>query len=413
MNETTDFLLRETLQQIKEGHKAFKSGAGKGDRARFQMVIESLLFAGERGYISEPKLHKSSRSGVNEYDRAVVEGGLTIEGQRWLQESSSRSTDLPVFDPGVEPTTFETRVFVNFQYGDFPTEASVQELVELLYNEPDWSVYYFFPTDGGPDSFIAQSCGSILMNKMERRYYKRPNSKNDFLHIEQREEYYWDWQREVVEKGPEYWRAPLQLASRKKQELEIAHKLYLEEQYREQEREKAEAVLAEDIENLRADFAVFKAETNRQAAGLQLEPLLNSLFRLFGLDPRKPFRIVGEQIDGSFALDNEVYLLEAKWEKDPLPEDPLLKFRGVIEGKSSFTRGVLIAINGISDQAKDAITRGKQPNFFVLDGEHLMKVLTKEVALPELLLQAQRILAEEGLVYVPYLELSKGSRSRS
>lgn len=31
------------------------------------------------------------------------------------------------------------------------------------------------------------------------------------------------------------------------------------------------------------------------------------------LQARAPFRLVGEQIDGSFQLGNETYLVEAKW----------------------------------------------------------------------------------------------------
>lgn len=125
--------------------------------------------------------------------------------------------------------------------------------------------------------------------------------------------------------------------------------------------------------------------SDRQAAGLSLERLLNVLFELEGLSPRAPFRVVGEQIDGSFVLDNEVYLLEAKWHADPSPEADLLVFRGKIEGKSAFTRGVFISLNGVSVPARDAITRGKQPNFFVMTGHDLMMVLSDAMGLPELL----------------------------
>jgi hypothetical protein len=46
----------------------------------------------------------------------------------------------------------------------------------------------------------------------------------------------------------------------------------------------------------------------------------------------------------------------------------LLVFRGKIEGKSTFTRGVFIALNDISIPARDAITRGKAPSFFLFRG---------------------------------------------
>jgi hypothetical protein len=149
---------------------------------------------------------------------------------------------------------------------------------------------------------------------------------------------------------------------------------------------------------------------DRAAAGFKLEMLLNRLFAMFDLAPRQPFRVVGEQIDGSFELNYEVYLVEAKWEKSPLPVADLYVFREKIEGKSPYTRGVLIALEGVSEPAKEAITRGKQPKFFVVNGHDLMMVLSEQIDLPEFLRQRQRLLAEEGLVVVPFGQLCAGSR---
>lgn len=165
------------------------------------------------------------------------------------------------------------------------------------------------------------------------------------------------------------------------------------------------------LEALKLEFLNLHTEPDRAKAGFALERLLNQLFGFFNLKPRQPFRVVGEQIDGSFELDHEVYLLEAKWERLPLSEAPLLVFRGKIEGKSSITRGVLISLNGISLAAKSAITQGKQPTFFVIDGHDLMMVLCGGVDLIEFLRQRRRLLGEEGLISVPFAEVWHGSRS--
>jgi hypothetical protein len=167
-----------------------------------------------------------------------------------------------------------------------------------------------------------------------------------------------------------------------------------------------------ELVRLNQEFLALHNIVNRQEAGLRFEKILNTLFHISNLAPREPFRIVGEQIDGSFELDHEIYIVEAKWEKSPLPEADLLVLRGKIEGKSSYTRGVFIAMNGITDPANQAITRGKQPNLFVVDGYDLVMVLSEQATLIELLRQRQRILAEEGLVFVPYTELWSGSRAR-
>lgn len=177
-------------------------------------------------------------------------------------------------------------------------------------------------------------------------------------------------------------------------------------------KETARSRRSTQLATLKDRFFALCGEPDRQKAGLALEKVLNELFALEGLAPREPFRVVGEQIDGSFDLDHETYLTEAKWEKNPLPEAPLLVLRGKIEGKSAYTRGVFIALNGISAEARLAITHGKQPTFFIVDGHDLTMVLSEEVALPDLFRQRRRILAEEGHVYVPYSELWSGSRSR-
>jgi len=160
------------------------------------------------------------------------------------------------------------------------------------------------------------------------------------------------------------------------------------------------------LRELKDEFLHLAGDSDRNAAGLALEKLLNRLFALFGLRPRQPFRVTGEQIDGSFEMDSEIYLLESKWEKDPLPEAPLLVFREKILSKSTFTRGVLVALSGVSTQARDAITRGKAPCFFIMDGYDLLKILSEEMSLSEFLRMRMRLLAEEGCVSIPFSELA-------
>jgi len=161
------------------------------------------------------------------------------------------------------------------------------------------------------------------------------------------------------------------------------------------------------LNQLKEDFFLLTAESDRSLAGLKLEKLLNRLFEIFGLQPREPFRVVGEQIDGSFQFDSHIYLMESKWEKHALPEADLLVFRGKIEGKSTFTRGVFIALNDISNPARDAITRGKAPSFFVMNGHDLLMILSEAMSLTDFLKQRVRLLGEEGRVCVPFGELRK------
>lgn len=167
----------------------------------------------------------------------------------------------------------------------------------------------------------------------------------------------------------------------------------------------AEQKRSQRLVQLKEEFLQLAADSDRNKVGLALEKLLNRLFEAFELQPRQPFRVLGEQIDGSFALDGDIYLLESKWEKEALSEGPLLVFRGKIEGKSTFTRGVFIALNDVTQQARDAITRGKAPSFFVMNGHDLMMILSEAMSLTDFLRKRVRLLAEEGRVCVPFSEL--------
>ena len=61
-----------------------------------------------------------------------------------------------------------------------------------------------------------------------------------------------------------------------------------------------------------------------QPRGYALERYLKALFDANGLAGRASFRLVGEQIDGSFELAGETYLLEAKWTSPDLVDNSAL-----------------------------------------------------------------------------------------
>ena len=160
----------------------------------------------------------------------------------------------------------------------------------------------------------------------------------------------------------------------------------------------------ERISELRKKFLTLQTMSDRQEAGRQLELFLTNLFEEFNLKPRRGFRVIGEQIDGSFLLHQQVYLVEAKW-TGQVREADLLVFRGKMEGKAAFTRGLFISINGYTSEALEAITRGKQPNFIMIDGAHLYRILKGYIGLDSLLDRLVRLLGEEGRPYLPASEL--------
>lgn len=94
------------------------------------------------------------------------------------------------------------------------------------------------------------------------------------------------------------------------------------------------------------------------ARGYAFEGFLKGLFDAFGLAAQEPFRLRGEQIDGSFQLGSEIYLLEAKWRGQPIGVAELHTFHGKIEQKAAWTRGLFVSNSGFTE---DVAHRAAQP----------------------------------------------------
>lgn len=101
-----------------------------------------------------------------------------------------------------------------------------------------------------------------------------------------------------------------------------------------------------------------------QARKFAFEKYLHSLFKINGLVPRGSFKLVGEQIDGSFLLYNELYLLEAKWASPKIDKGLLVLFNEKVSSKSGFTRGLYISFSGSSDKALATFSNGSSKYYF-------------------------------------------------
>jgi len=131
-----------------------------------------------------------------------------------------------------------------------------------------------------------------------------------------------------------------------------------------------------------------------QPRGYAFEKFLKSLFDAYGLQARDAFRLVGEQIDGSFLLSSEIYLLEAKWQNGPSGVDELHTFHGKIEQKAAWTRGLFVSFAGFTEVGLQAFGRGKRA--ICMDGYDLSEVLRRELPLDIILEAKVRKAAETG-----------------
>lgn len=160
----------------------------------------------------------------------------------------------------------------------------------------------------------------------------------------------------------------------------------------------------QELENLKNEFFNLVGSSNPQQRGFSLEKVLKGLFELFELDPKASFRITGEQIDGAFSFEGTDYLLEAKWQQDPVAAKDLDGMAGKLSRKLENTLGLFLSVNGFSEDAVKAHSSGRRL-VVLMDGSDLMAVLEGRIDLGQLLLRKRRKAAETGNIYLRIHEI--------
>jgi hypothetical protein len=140
-----------------------------------------------------------------------------------------------------------------------------------------------------------------------------------------------------------------------------------------------------------------------QRRGYQLEQFLKGVFDASGLAGRASFRVVGEQIDGSFEAFGEVYLLEAKWTALQANAADLRSFNGKVEDKAAWSRGLFVSNSGFTEEGLAAFGRGKP--VACMDGLDLSDMLERQIAFPDVLMKKVRRAGETGHPFVRVRDL--------
>ncbi len=144
---------------------------------------------------------------------------------------------------------------------------------------------------------------------------------------------------------------------------------------------------------------------NPQQRGYAFEKFLQQVFETFDLKPRSSFKVIGEQIDGSIELDGHTYLIEAKWQDKLIRENELLVFRGKVESKATWSRGLFISYSGFTKEGLEAFSKGKNTNLIAMTGEDLWAILEGEMPLDEAIRLKSRYAAETGKIMIRIYEL--------
>lgn len=224
------------------------------------------------------------------------------------------------------------------------------------------------------------------------KLFQETSNFNDYSHLK-----YWDEKGELTKKATV---ATERLRNLTKGHFDIIDEIKKIDERRIVNQDKVKQTLSfnDKLTEYRSFFYEIAGNTNAQQRGYQLEKLLNELFHLFDLDPKSSFKLIGEQIDGSFTFDNDDYILEAKWQKALVNAGDLYKFGGKISGKLKNTLGLFISLDGYSPEC----TQTGSPivkSMILMDGQDLMLVLDGRIKLDEMIFLKRRHASDTGEIY--------------
>jgi hypothetical protein len=147
------------------------------------------------------------------------------------------------------------------------------------------------------------------------------------------------------------------------------------------------------------------AKLSPTSRGLTFEHFLTEVFAAFRLAPKGSIRLIGEQIDGSFELDGQFYLIEAKWQAERTGNADLLTFAGKVARKAEWSRGLFVSYSGFTEEGLAAFAQGKQTNIVCMDGLDLFEVISKKLDLRDVIRRKVRAAAETNRAFVSIRDL--------
>lgn len=136
---------------------------------------------------------------------------------------------------------------------------------------------------------------------------------------------------------------------------------------------------------------LYNMDDRPQGRGYKFEQLLTDLFCAWNMDARHGFKLIGEQIDGSFYHQGTTFLVEAKWHKDPLDASSLRSFQGKIDERIEGTKGLFIGYNGFTTEALQAFTARR---IILADGMDIYDALQRRIPWPDIITAKMRHASE-------------------
>ena len=140
------------------------------------------------------------------------------------------------------------------------------------------------------------------------------------------------------------------------------------------------------IEELKFEYYLLFSSENPQDRGYRLEKIVANLFKINEIDYHDSYRNSSntQQLDGYFRFEGFDYLVEMKWEKNPVNSPKIASLKQKVDTKLTSTRGLFLSINGFRDEViQDFANRDSKILF--MDGQELSYILENRITLYEAL----------------------------
>lgn len=155
-----------------------------------------------------------------------------------------------------------------------------------------------------------------------------------------------------------------------------------------------------ELPRLQQQFLNMNNAKDPHQRGRDFELLIVDLLQAEALSPRHGINRIGEQIDISFEFGPHTYLVEARWKKTQSEPKELRDFHGKCQGVHVDVRGVFISVQGYTSGCAEALSKLGELRVVMLDGTHLMSVLSGAISFGDLLRKVVRKACDDGVPYV-------------
>jgi hypothetical protein len=143
-----------------------------------------------------------------------------------------------------------------------------------------------------------------------------------------------------------------------------------------------------------------------QERGQRLNSFIAELLKCWGISAMANIRENGE-IDVAFGMNSRKFILECKWEENPVGTGPIAKLQKRLRQRLGGTTGLFLSMSGFSQEALNELKDGEQLQVLLLQRKHLEAMLSGFVPPNELINILVDKASFSGVGFVPLGSLFK------